>query len=116
MGSLSFFSFFLICGYVIYCDTVYTGFVSFLIEIVSFHAFYIPTLHHFPCQVKSLYFKSYFIKQDKLLRNKPWVLEDETGHTLYQGDPELSAAYYLLMRKGNKEISAIPAGSWYVVY
>ncbi|KAL6217495.1 hypothetical protein ACLB2K_010712 [Fragaria x ananassa] len=51
--------------------------------------------------------------QDKLLRNKPWVLEDETGHTLYQSDPELSAAYYLLMRKGNKEISAIPAGSWF---
>ncbi|PRQ25922.1 putative transcription initiation factor IIF, alpha subunit [Rosa chinensis] len=52
--------------------------------------------------------------QDKLLRNKlSWRMKIGS---LYQGDPEeLSAAYYLLMLEG-KEISAIPAGSWYVVY
>ncbi|PQQ21172.1 transcription initiation factor IIF subunit alpha isoform X2 [Prunus yedoensis var. nudiflora] len=47
-------------------------------------------------------------------KNKPWVLEDETGQSQYQGHLEgaQTATYYLLMRQG-KEFSAIPAGSWY---
>lgn len=62
------------------------------------------------------FLESHFLKQDKLLKNKTWVLEDETGKSQYQGQPEeQSAAYYILMREG-KEISAIPAGSWYVMY
>ncbi|KAL6200897.1 hypothetical protein ACLB2K_024612 [Fragaria x ananassa] len=48
------------------------------------------------------------------LKNKPWVLEDETGHSQYNGQLEgaQSAIYYLLMLQG-KEFSAIPAGSWF---
>ncbi|KAL6281947.1 hypothetical protein ACE6H2_012876 [Prunus campanulata] len=47
-------------------------------------------------------------------KNKPWVLEDETGQSQYQGHLEgaQTATYYLLMRQG-KEFSAIPAGSWF---
>ncbi|XP_038712151.1 transcription initiation factor IIF subunit alpha isoform X1 [Tripterygium wilfordii] len=47
-------------------------------------------------------------------KNKPWLLEDETGLSQYQGQLEgaQSATYYLLMMQG-KEFSAIPAGSWY---
>ncbi|XP_068657461.1 transcription initiation factor IIF subunit alpha-like isoform X2 [Aristolochia californica] len=47
-------------------------------------------------------------------KNKPWVLEDETGQSQYQGHLEgsQSANYYLLMMQG-KEFVAIPAGSWY---
>uniref|UniRef100_A0A6N2K1R0 Transcription initiation factor IIF subunit alpha n=1 Tax=Salix viminalis TaxID=40686 RepID=A0A6N2K1R0_SALVM len=48
------------------------------------------------------------------LKNKPWLLEDETGQSQYQGHLEgsQSATYYLLMMTG-KEFVAIPAGSWY---
>ncbi|CAL5345545.1 unnamed protein product [Camellia sinensis] len=47
-------------------------------------------------------------------KNKPWLLEDETGQFQYQGQLEgaQSATYYLLMLQG-KEFVAIPAGSWY---
>ncbi|GMH15764.1 hypothetical protein Nepgr_017605 [Nepenthes gracilis] len=47
-------------------------------------------------------------------KNKPWLLEDETGQSQYHGQPEgtQSATYYLLMMHG-KEFAAIPAGSWY---
>ncbi|KAK6269115.1 hypothetical protein QUC31_013275 [Theobroma cacao] len=47
-------------------------------------------------------------------KNKPWMLEDETGQAQYQGHLEgsQSATYYLLMMQG-KEFVAIPAGSWY---
>ncbi|XP_058070786.1 transcription initiation factor IIF subunit alpha [Magnolia sinica] len=47
-------------------------------------------------------------------KNKPWLLEDETGQYQYQGQLEgsQSANYYLLMMQG-KEFVAIPAGSWY---
>ncbi|KAJ3679698.1 hypothetical protein LUZ60_017709 [Juncus effusus] len=50
------------------------------------------------------------------LKNKPWILEDETGQFQYQGPMEGSqsstATYYLLMLQG-KEFLAYPAGSWY---
>ncbi|XP_073149811.1 transcription initiation factor IIF subunit alpha-like isoform X2 [Henckelia pumila] len=47
-------------------------------------------------------------------KNKPWLLEDETGQFQYHGHLEgsQSATYYLLMLQG-KEFVAIPAGSWY---
>ncbi|OIV91838.1 hypothetical protein TanjilG_17830 [Lupinus angustifolius] len=47
-------------------------------------------------------------------KNKPWLLEDETGQSQYQGHLEgsQSATYYLLMME-KKEFFAIPAGSWY---
>ncbi|OAY63241.1 Transcription initiation factor IIF subunit alpha [Ananas comosus] len=49
-------------------------------------------------------------------KNKPWILEDETGQYQYQGQLEGSqsstATYYLLMLHG-KEFLAFPAGSWY---
>ncbi|XP_073285619.1 transcription initiation factor IIF subunit alpha-like [Primulina huaijiensis] len=47
-------------------------------------------------------------------KNRPWLLEDETGQSQYHGQLEgsQSAAYYLLMLQG-KEFLAIPAGSWY---
>lgn len=47
-------------------------------------------------------------------KNKPWILEDETGQQQYQGQLEGAqhATYYLLMMHG-KEFLAIPAGSWY---
>lgn len=47
-------------------------------------------------------------------KNKPWLLEDETGQYQYHGQLEgsQSANYYLLMMQG-KEFVAIPAGSWY---
>lgn len=47
-------------------------------------------------------------------KNRPWLLEDETGQYQFQGQLEgaQSATYYLLMMQG-KEFSAIPAGSWY---
>ncbi|KAA8515586.1 hypothetical protein F0562_018803 [Nyssa sinensis] len=47
-------------------------------------------------------------------KNKPWLLEDETGQSQYHGQLEgaQSATYYLLMLQG-KEFAAIPAGSWY---
>ncbi|KAF7803826.1 Transcription initiation factor IIF subunit alpha [Senna tora] len=50
-------------------------------------------------------------------KNKPWLLEDETGQSQYQGHLEgaQSATYYLLMKE-RKEFVAIPAGSWYVVF
>ncbi|XAR53838.1 Ubiquitinyl hydrolase 1 [Bertholletia excelsa] len=47
-------------------------------------------------------------------KNKPWLLEDETGQFQYHGQLEgaQSATYYLLMLQG-KEFVAIPAGSWF---
>ncbi|XP_071713883.1 transcription initiation factor IIF subunit alpha [Rutidosis leptorrhynchoides] len=47
-------------------------------------------------------------------KNKPWLLEDETGQFQYSGVLEgaQTATYYLLMLQG-KEFVAIPAGSWY---
>ncbi|KAI3834212.1 hypothetical protein MKX03_030019, partial [Papaver bracteatum] len=47
-------------------------------------------------------------------KNKPWLLEDETGQFQYHGYIEGAqyASYYLLMMQG-KEFVAIPAGSWY---
>ncbi|XP_048335935.1 transcription initiation factor IIF subunit alpha isoform X2 [Ziziphus jujuba] len=47
-------------------------------------------------------------------KNKPWLLEDETGQYQYQGQLEgaQSATYYLLIKQG-KEFAAIPAASWY---
>ncbi|KDP30477.1 hypothetical protein JCGZ_16156 [Jatropha curcas] len=47
-------------------------------------------------------------------KNRPWLLEDETGQSQYQGHLEgsQSATYYLLILQG-KEFVAIPAGSWY---
>ncbi|KAL6567538.1 Transcription initiation factor IIF subunit alpha [Orobanche gracilis] len=47
-------------------------------------------------------------------KNRPWLLEDETGKFQYHGSLEgaQSATYYLLMLRG-KEFVAIPAGSWY---
>uniref|UniRef100_M4C9A3 Transcription initiation factor IIF subunit alpha n=1 Tax=Brassica campestris TaxID=3711 RepID=M4C9A3_BRACM len=52
--------------------------------------------------------------QREKLKNKPWILEDETGQFQYQGQLEgsQSATYYLLVMQ-NKEFVAIPAGSWY---
>ncbi|KAL1198945.1 Transcription initiation factor IIF subunit alpha [Cardamine amara subsp. amara] len=52
--------------------------------------------------------------QREKLKNKPWILEDETGQFQYQGQLEgsQSATYYLLVMQ-NKEFLAIPAGSWY---
>lgn len=54
------------------------------------------------------------ISQEKY-KNKPWLLEDETGQYQYQGQIEgsQSANYYLLMMQG-KDFVAVPAGSWYV--
>ncbi|KAL0553892.1 hypothetical protein IC582_007796 [Cucumis melo] len=47
-------------------------------------------------------------------KNRPWLLEDETGQFQFQGHLEgsQSATYYLLVLQG-KEFTAIPAGSWY---
>eukprot|EP00262_Sarcandra_glabra_P001346 TRINITY_DN1140_c0_g1_i1.p1 TRINITY_DN1140_c0_g1~~TRINITY_DN1140_c0_g1_i1.p1 ORF type:complete len:541 (+),score=165.02 TRINITY_DN1140_c0_g1_i1:179-1801(+) len=47
-------------------------------------------------------------------KNKPWLLEDETGQYQYHGQLEGAqfTTYYLLMQQG-KEFVAIPAGSWY---
>ncbi|KAJ4982420.1 hypothetical protein NE237_033257 [Protea cynaroides] len=47
-------------------------------------------------------------------KNKPWLLEDESGQFQFHGHLEgaQSATYYLLMLQG-KEFVAIPAGSWY---
>lgn len=47
-------------------------------------------------------------------KNKPWLLEDETGQSQYNGQLEgsQSATYYLLMPQG-KDFVAVPAGSWY---
>ncbi|XP_057815991.2 transcription initiation factor IIF subunit alpha [Cryptomeria japonica] len=47
-------------------------------------------------------------------KNKPWILEDETGQYQFQGQLEGAqhATYYLLMMHG-KEFLAIPAGAWY---
>ncbi|ONK70150.1 uncharacterized protein A4U43_C05F30770 [Asparagus officinalis] len=47
-------------------------------------------------------------------KNKPWLLEDETGQHQFQGQLEgaQSATYYLLVMHG-KEFVAIPASSWY---
>ncbi|KAJ4704023.1 Transcription initiation factor IIF subunit alpha like [Melia azedarach] len=47
-------------------------------------------------------------------KNRPWVLEDETGQAQYQGHLEgsQSATYYLLVMHA-REFAAIPAGSWY---
>ncbi|XP_027366690.1 transcription initiation factor IIF subunit alpha isoform X2 [Abrus precatorius] len=47
-------------------------------------------------------------------KNKPWLLEDETGQSQFQGHLEgsQSATYYLLMKE-KKEFVAIPSGSWY---
>ncbi|KMZ66486.1 hypothetical protein ZOSMA_29G01490 [Zostera marina] len=47
-------------------------------------------------------------------KNKPWILENETGQHQFQGQLEgaHSDVYYLLMMQG-KEFVAIPAGSWY---
>ncbi|CAN8308362.1 unnamed protein product [Cochlearia groenlandica] len=52
--------------------------------------------------------------QREKLKNRPWILEDETGQFQYQGQLEgsQSATYYLLVMQ-NKEFIAIPAGSWY---
>ncbi|KAJ0264858.1 Transcription initiation factor IIF subunit alpha [Hirschfeldia incana] len=52
--------------------------------------------------------------QREKLKNKPWILEDETGQFQYHGQREgsQSATYYLLVMQ-NKEFVAIPAGSWY---
>ncbi|KAG7620215.1 Winged helix DNA-binding domain superfamily [Arabidopsis suecica] len=52
--------------------------------------------------------------QREKLKNKPWILEDETGQFQYQGHLEgsQSATYYLLVMQ-SKEFVAIPAGSWY---
>lgn len=46
-------------------------------------------------------------------KNKPWLLEDETGQYQFQGQLEgaQSATYYLLVMHG-KEFVAIPASSW----
>jgi transcription initiation factor TFIIF subunit alpha len=53
-------------------------------------------------------------QKDKL-KNKPWILEDETGQHQFQGPLEGSnshtATYYLLMLQG-REFQAYPAGSW----
>lgn len=56
----------------------------------------------------------YWNIQDKY-KNKPWILENETGQHQFQGQLEgaHSDVYYLLMMQG-KEFVAIPAGSWYV--
>ncbi|XP_062013006.1 transcription initiation factor IIF subunit alpha-like [Rosa rugosa] len=47
-------------------------------------------------------------------KTKPWVLDELTGQSRYQGHQEgaQSASYYLLMKQG-KEFSAVPAGSWF---
>ncbi|XP_071698222.1 transcription initiation factor IIF subunit alpha-like [Rutidosis leptorrhynchoides] len=47
-------------------------------------------------------------------KNKPWLLEDETGQFRFQGVLEgaQTSTYYLLMLQG-KEFVAIPTGSWY---
>ncbi|KAJ3690760.1 hypothetical protein LUZ61_019924 [Rhynchospora tenuis] len=54
--------------------------------------------------------------QKEKLKNKPWILEDETGQHQFQGSLEGShsrtATYYLLMLQG-REFQAYPAGSWY---
>ncbi|KAF9607773.1 hypothetical protein IFM89_000120 [Coptis chinensis] len=46
-------------------------------------------------------------------KNKPWLLEDETGQFQYHGQLEgsQSATYYLLVMQQGKEFVAIPAGS-----
>jgi transcription initiation factor TFIIF subunit alpha len=53
-------------------------------------------------------------QKDKL-KNKPWILEDETGQHQFQGSLEGSnsrtATYHLLMLQG-REFQAYPAGSW----
>ncbi|CAA7054410.1 unnamed protein product [Microthlaspi erraticum] len=58
--------------------------------------------------------RQYTDAQREKLKNRPWVLEDETGQFQYQGQLEgsQSATYYLLVMQ-NKEFIAIPAGSWY---
>ncbi|KAK7294398.1 hypothetical protein RJT34_17287 [Clitoria ternatea] len=70
--------------------------------------------------------KSYFIgrfatglpdfskKKSEKYKNRPWLLEDETGQSQYQGHLEgaQSTTYYLLIME-RKEFVAIPAGSWY---
>ncbi|KAJ4803899.1 hypothetical protein LUZ62_016465 [Rhynchospora pubera] len=54
--------------------------------------------------------------QKEKLKNKPWILEDETGQHQFQGQLEGShsrtATYYLLMLQG-REFQAYPAGSWF---
>ncbi|KAK1577870.1 hypothetical protein Q3G72_025527 [Acer saccharum] len=47
-------------------------------------------------------------------KNKPWLLEDETGQFQFHGHLEgsQSATYYLLVMHA-REFVAIPAGSWY---
>ncbi|KAL2524047.1 transcription activator [Abeliophyllum distichum] len=47
-------------------------------------------------------------------KNKPWLLEDETGQSQYHGQLEgsQSAIYYILMLQG-REFVAIPADCWY---
>ncbi|CAN0862822.1 Transcription initiation factor IIF subunit alpha [Linum grandiflorum] len=47
-------------------------------------------------------------------KNKPWLLEDDSGQHRFHGQMEgsQSVTYYLLMVQG-KEFAAIPAGSWY---
>lgn len=56
------------------------------------------------------------IVQEKY-KNKPWLLEDETGQYQYHGQLEgaQSATYYLLVMHG-KEFVAIPASSWYDLF
>ncbi|KAF8077342.1 hypothetical protein N665_1044s0002 [Sinapis alba] len=58
--------------------------------------------------------RQFTVAQREKLKNKPWILEDETGQFQYQGQLEgsQSATYYLLVLQ-NKEFVAIPAGSWY---
>ncbi|KAL6562295.1 Transcription initiation factor IIF subunit alpha [Orobanche gracilis] len=51
--------------------------------------------------------------QREKYKNRPWLLEDETGKFQYHGSGGAqSATYYLLMLQG-KEFVAIPADSWY---
>lgn len=47
-------------------------------------------------------------------KNKPWLLDDESGQAHYHGQLEgaQSASYYLLVLQG-KDFFAIPAASWY---
>lgn len=54
------------------------------------------------------------MKLQEKYKNKPWLLEDETGQFQFHGHLEgaQSAQYYLLMMQG-EELFAIPAGSWY---
>lgn len=55
-----------------------------------------------------------FYELQEKYKNKPWLLEDETGQFQFHGQLEgaQSAQYYLLMMQG-EELVAIPAGSWY---